>query len=156
MSKYVLCWIFSNIRRINSCFRYVFPYYIEEISSFQSIDEEMRDYKKLYFFLNIHCFIYWKFISFIIPLFIGKWQLRSNHSWILTQKYPFKENLHCTCNIPRFSGHHVNMFSFTIKIFVTNHALDKCKENLLKKLSLKKITFRKLFKRTTNIWIESF
>lgn len=58
MSKYVLSWILSNIRRINSCFRYVFPYYIEEISSFQSIDEEMRDYKKLYFFLNIHCFIY--------------------------------------------------------------------------------------------------
>lgn len=110
MSKYVLSWILSNIRRINSCFRYVFPYYIEEISSFQSIDEEMRDYKKLYFFFNIHCFIYWKFISFIIPLFIGKWQLRSNHSWILTQKYPFKENLHCTCNIPRFNGHHVNMF----------------------------------------------
>lgn len=50
MSKYVLSWILSNIRRINSCFRYVFPYYIEEISSFQSIDEEMRDYKKLYFF----------------------------------------------------------------------------------------------------------
>lgn len=105
----MLCWIFLNIRRINSCFRYEFGMIFPGKNVFQilsrsslslSVDRKTQvfQYRRNIFFSTKRCEVIKNYILFrtffivsfllnsLITSFIGKMAVGIDHLWILISR----------------------------------------------------------------------